>query len=725
MDFKNRLGMMRLSAFLLMAACISLPMNAHSLEAPQILFPSGDFKTNNLPVFLNVTFSSEDWNGTVLINYYINGKLNQTSLTNTTLNASDGKYTLNVSLIYGLSSSANSTVNFTVDTASPKVYSFNGKVSSNANISQVQLINVTAADDETGISGIVFGIGDGSLAARNEDNWWVAELYAKNFTEGFYNLTATAEDFAGNAGINHVVISEILFDAAGQDGGRVWVEIYNPTDYPVNLSGWDIKGGTRIIIIPDFVIGKKSAMVIANASNFKADYGFMPDMDSFQGDFDFANSNDFIQLRDASNKIIDELSWGNNKAGTYSWPLFAEAGKSIARNPAGADSEQQSDFEPNATPTPRVPLNPDFITIFIDNNSAPDIASALPYIKFEEDSYGKNISMGEYFSDRDDEQLSFDYISNDSNVYAKIYSNNTIRISSSPDWNGMAAITIISSDGRLDASQSTIVEVTPVNDAPVLGVMPDINAYENDLVDINSTGNVSATDIDGDGLAFIYSSPLNASGKWKTDYEDAGEYYANITVNDGKGGTDSKTSLILILDKKEDDECAGTPNSSPIRGNKVNFNEKSESGSQGSSAFSVCNKDWVCGEWSKCDYGLQTRECSFKKVPQHIQNAKCPDASQNPLTKRLCEIQKEADVTIPDNKSATENIEDKTLKTESTGARQESSDLESVTGGAALDIKTALGSTRWAKGLGGSFGDSCNERIGNFCLQAHQEKNQS
>ncbi|MBI3027269.1 hypothetical protein HYY70_04080 [Candidatus Woesearchaeota archaeon] len=88
-------------------------------SAPAILFPTIGLNTSLQPLSLNVTFAGDSDNDAITIRYYINGTLNQTSLTNTTLNASDGTYILNVSLTDGIESSANTTVNFTIDTINP------------------------------------------------------------------------------------------------------------------------------------------------------------------------------------------------------------------------------------------------------------------------------------------------------------------------------------------------------------------------------------------------------------------------------------------------------------------------------------------------------------------------------------------------------------------------------------------------------------------------------
>ena len=62
--------------------------------AATILFPTDLLNTTQQPLDLNVTFADDADSDTITIYYYINGKLNQTSTTTTTFNASDGNYEL-------------------------------------------------------------------------------------------------------------------------------------------------------------------------------------------------------------------------------------------------------------------------------------------------------------------------------------------------------------------------------------------------------------------------------------------------------------------------------------------------------------------------------------------------------------------------------------------------------------------------------------------------------
>ena len=48
--------------------------------------------------------------------------------------------------------------------------------------------------------------------------------------------------------------------------------------------------------------------------------------------------------------------------------------------------------------------------------------------------------------------------------------------------------------------------------------------------------------------------------------------------------------------------------------------------------------DWECDEWSECINGIQTRQCEYSKVPQHVQDTQCADPAKSPTTSQSCEV---------------------------------------------------------------------------------------
>ncbi len=93
-----------------------------------------------------------------------------------------------------------------------------------------------------------------------------------------------------------------------------------------------------------------------------------------------------------------------------------------------------------------------------------------------------------------------------------------------------------------DATRLTIA-----NTPPVLNKLDNITVYEGNVADINSTGNLSAYDIDQDILTFYFEAPFNSSGQWQTFIGSAGNYYINVSVDDNSGGVDWQIVEVIVL----------------------------------------------------------------------------------------------------------------------------------------------------------------------------------
>ncbi len=90
------------------------------------------------------------------------------------------------------------------------------------------------------------------------------------------------------------------------------------------------------------------------------------------------------------------------------------------------------------------------------------------------------------------------------------------------------------------------------NSAPVLGVISNTTINETDLFTANSSGEVNPTDNDNDVLVINYSSPLNASGQWKTTVNNGSTYSVWANATDGTATT-SRNFVITVIDRPDFD----------------------------------------------------------------------------------------------------------------------------------------------------------------------------
>jgi hypothetical protein len=160
-------------------------------------------------------------------------------------------------------------------------------------------------------------------------------------------------------GVAHALwISEALYDAAGSDAGRGFVELYGAPG--TSLAGHVLEGvnGSNGAVGPSVslagVIGGDGFFVVASESGGVTE---VPEADLLRV-FDFQNGPDSIVLRDSDGAVVDALGYGVFGPGE----VFAGEGASAADPPAGwslarvladLDSDDNAtDFVALETPTP-------------------------------------------------------------------------------------------------------------------------------------------------------------------------------------------------------------------------------------------------------------------------------------------------------------------------------------------------------------------------------------
>lgn len=160
----------------------------------------------------------------------------------------------------------------------------------------------------------------------------------------------------------HLVINEVYYHVAsgnGSDANNEWVEIYNPTNSAVDISGWQICDNSSCDTIPNGtppIPAKGFALITDKAST----WGYWPGipagtvlvaLNSNIGG-GLANSGDRVILKDGADSIVDEISYGDDTS--VFDPAVPESGrnKTLARIIKGYDYDTAFDWVINAAPNP-------------------------------------------------------------------------------------------------------------------------------------------------------------------------------------------------------------------------------------------------------------------------------------------------------------------------------------------------------------------------------------
>ena len=160
---------------------------------------------------------------------------------------------------------------------------------------------------------------------------------------------------------NHLLISEILYDPAAPEPGGEWVELFNPTADPVDLTGWALRDNASADVMPAATLGPGQFLIVASSQGdfMAANPGFSGALVSLEGSIGngLGNSGDVVSLLDGGGGIVDAASYGSD-ASAFDPPCpDASEGQSLSRQPPEVDSDGAVDWMAGA-PTPGGPATP-------------------------------------------------------------------------------------------------------------------------------------------------------------------------------------------------------------------------------------------------------------------------------------------------------------------------------------------------------------------------------
>lgn len=172
------------------------------------------------------------------------------------------------------------------------------------------------------------GIGNPTTAILNANLIEVDLTFSSSFNNGAsYILTVgNIEDFCGNAmattnidfiyyevKLYDVVINEIFADPDPVVGlpEYEYIEIYNTSDFDIDLSGWKLKAGSYERDFPDFTLDSASYLTLCSstAGEFLSTYGNVLEFASFPS---ITNLGAAIRIYNENNVLIDSVNFNDD-----------------------------------------------------------------------------------------------------------------------------------------------------------------------------------------------------------------------------------------------------------------------------------------------------------------------------------------------------------------------------------------------------------------------------
>ena len=157
-----------------------------------------------------------------------------------------------------------------------------------------------------------------------------------------------------------------------------------------------------------------------------------------------------------------------------------------------------------------------------------------PVIMLEEPlatAEGQNFTLHINVSDADGDRVTVNY-SGFMTLESKIVGYNE---------SGLRKIVITATDGKSITTREVLVSVNNTNRPPSFASLASISVNEGEKIAVKPT----ATDPDGDKTSFTFDEPLDASGNWKTEIGDAGDYQLTIIASDGELTTEQTVDVTV------------------------------------------------------------------------------------------------------------------------------------------------------------------------------------
>jgi|Deesub1362A_J573_1020465.scaffolds.fasta_scaffold01043_9 hypothetical protein len=128
----------------------------------------------------------------------------------------------------------------------------------------------------------------------------IAQAYTQEFENLWERFKVEDTRKAVTTGVK-VIISAVLPNPSGLEPDEEWIELYNLSDVPVDISGWRLSDGEGSYVFPQ-------GTVLAPKASLRV-YGRQYNPTGYSRGLYLANKGDEVYLYDASGRLIDQCFW--------------------------------------------------------------------------------------------------------------------------------------------------------------------------------------------------------------------------------------------------------------------------------------------------------------------------------------------------------------------------------------------------------------------------------
>ncbi len=154
------------------------------------------------------------------------------------------------------------------------------------------------------------------------------------------NMTITATFAADASNDNSIVINEVNYNSDPNFQPQSWVELYNPHDFTIDVSGWQLKDsedGNVYTFPPHTTIGPNDYLVLCE--NLIMFHSKFPNVEKCIGNFTFklSNAGEAVRLFDPNGTLVDSVTYDDE----FPWPTEPDGtGPTLELKNPGIDNAQ-------------------------------------------------------------------------------------------------------------------------------------------------------------------------------------------------------------------------------------------------------------------------------------------------------------------------------------------------------------------------------------------------
>jgi hypothetical protein len=130
-----------------------------------------------------------------------------------------------------------------------------------------------------------------------------------------------------------VTITEVMYNPAGSDAGREWIELYNNGSESVEITsgqkGWKVSDGSNHILAQALTVPPGGFVIIAtNPATFRAQYGNA--LFVVKSALNLTNTSGTLSLLDARREVVDTVSYTKDLGGFEDGTSLHRVGSTFA-----------------------------------------------------------------------------------------------------------------------------------------------------------------------------------------------------------------------------------------------------------------------------------------------------------------------------------------------------------------------------------------------------------